>query len=105
MSTIAERVSAGIALLDEKVPDWRERVSVEDFDIRSTYNCILGQVFGGVDAGYHVGLERLGLEKCSCCYEENTVASCGFDVDFGDDMDFAMQFTLLQDEWTWRLQA
>ena len=61
MDTIGERVAAGVKLLDKKSPGWRERVSVNDLSVRSTYNCVLGQAFGH----YGRGLKALGLDYIS----------------------------------------
>ena len=45
-ATVAERVARGAALLDEKVPGWRERINLDTFAISSCERCILGQVYG-----------------------------------------------------------
>lgn len=51
--TMEENVARGVALLDEKVPNWRERISAEDLEMSSTRSCILGQLFDH----YFYGLE------------------------------------------------
>jgi len=61
-----DRVRAGIKLLDEKVPGWRNRINVHTLDIKRSDNCVLGQVFGS----YHAGLTVLGI-------------SCVQSIDFG----------------------
>lgn len=48
-----ERVAAGIALLDERAPDWRSRINLETLDIRSGGYCTLAQVFGDFNRGRH----------------------------------------------------
>jgi hypothetical protein len=40
------RVLAGAAALDEKVPDWADRIDLKKFQIRNTDSCVIGQVFG-----------------------------------------------------------
>ena len=40
-----KRIAAGIALLDEKVPGWCERVDLTTLNLGSTLFCVLGQVF------------------------------------------------------------
>jgi len=58
MSTVAERVAAGCAWLDEHDPGWwREDavgngpaggpVNLDEMSMRSTCNCVLGQIYGG----------------------------------------------------------
>jgi hypothetical protein len=44
MSTIAERVAAGAAFLDEHDPGWQERIDLDTLYIGSCERCILGQL-------------------------------------------------------------
>ena len=46
MSTIAERVASGAALLDERMPGWHQRIDLDTLDIDSCKNCVLGQIYG-----------------------------------------------------------
>lgn len=46
MSTIPERVSAGIQKLDEIEPGWDEKIDLELLDMQICTDCIPGQVFG-----------------------------------------------------------
>jgi len=55
--TIAERVAAGAALLDEREPGWAERLDLDRLDIMSSCDCVVGQRHGG----YGAGLTALGL--------------------------------------------
>jgi hypothetical protein len=62
MTAIAERVAAGAAFLDERVPDWwrADRASAIDPDglmIQSYCDCVLGQLFGT----YGTGVVQLDL--------------------------------------------
>jgi hypothetical protein len=45
MSTIAERVARGAALLDEREPGWWQRIDLGRLDIGSTCRCVLGQLW------------------------------------------------------------
>lgn len=47
MSTesIEARVARGVALLDERLPSWDERIDLDRLDLHSSCNCILGQEF------------------------------------------------------------
>lgn len=44
-TTPRDRVLAGAAWLDIQIPDWRERVVINDLQMDDTCRCILGQVF------------------------------------------------------------
>jgi hypothetical protein len=46
MSSIAERVNAGIAWLDEHEPGWRQRVDRDRLDLQNCTRCIGGQLAG-----------------------------------------------------------
>lgn len=37
--------------LDQVCPDWRNRVNVNQLNMRSIFNCVLGQVFDNYDYG------------------------------------------------------
>jgi hypothetical protein len=45
--TIETRVAQGVALLDEKLPGWVNRIDLDKLDLASTCDCILGQEFKG----------------------------------------------------------
>ena len=59
-----ENVLRGVALLDEKVPDWKLRVRGKSLDMESPYKDILGWLFGS----YHRGLGWLGLGSKDSVY-------------------------------------
>lgn len=68
--TIAERVAAGAALLDEHVPGWDRRINLVLLDLPDTCNCVLGQLFPPPspisigedgDDGYWRGLRDIDL--------------------------------------------
>lgn len=46
MSTVQERVVAGVAWLNATVEEWRDRISPPDLNIESPCLCICGWVFG-----------------------------------------------------------
>lgn len=54
---VGTRVMRGLALLDEKVPGWRERVDPSRLDMTSDSECVLGQLFGT----YPYGCQTLGI--------------------------------------------
>jgi len=43
--TVTQRVTNGIKLFDEQVPDWIEYISLDTLDVSDTENCPLGQVY------------------------------------------------------------
>lgn len=60
-----ERVARGVALLDEHVPDWRDRIDPNRLNMIDGCRCVLGQVFDAgpfaVESGYWIGAHELGL--------------------------------------------
>jgi hypothetical protein len=54
---IRDRVSNGVALLDERVANWRDRVCVGSLWIESADTCVLGQIYGD----YDIGIEALNI--------------------------------------------
>lgn len=52
-----DAVARGVALLDEKVPGWRERIDLSELNVAGFYSCPLGQVGGD----YEVGAKLVGL--------------------------------------------
>jgi hypothetical protein len=42
----ASRVARGVKWLDEAVPDWRSKIDLQELDLTSECNCVLGQLFG-----------------------------------------------------------
>jgi hypothetical protein len=59
LAAIPARVQAGIALLDEKLPHWREQLrSAGPIQMQSCFRCVLGRLFGE----YIVGRDLVGLD-------------------------------------------
>lgn len=56
MDTMEQRVAKGVALLDEKMPKWRDFVDLELLDMSEAAYCVLGQA-----CGYTYGCEVLGI--------------------------------------------
>lgn len=69
MNTIAERVAAGAAFLDEREPGWVDRIDPRRLDIADCSRCVLGQLFGAYvngldwmhDVAPHVDQLELGF--------------------------------------------
>lgn len=56
---VTGRVARGVALLDEKVPGWVDRVDVEQLDVSNGLTCVLGQLF----LTYSSGRAKLDLDE------------------------------------------
>mgnify|MGYP001570773742 CR=1 FL=1 len=58
-------MARGVALLDERVPEWWERVRLAEFDISTTCRCVLGFVYSTEadddDDPYRHGVGALGM--------------------------------------------
>lgn len=86
MSTVAERVARGAALLDEKLPGWDQRIDLAGLELASCYRCVLGQLFtwhplptenAFSPSPYGLGIEALGIDRGS---------RYGFDGDDADEL-------------------
>jgi hypothetical protein len=58
VTTVAERVAAGAAYLDEHQPGWSRFIDLKKLDISSSCRCILGQLHGD----YEAALFELGMD-------------------------------------------
>src|SRR5258707_5143969 len=59
-------VRAGIALLDEKDPGWRDKFNPSELRMAGSRHCVLGQTFGS----YGLGLDMLNLSSVDGFGEE-----------------------------------
>ena len=77
-----ERVARGIALLDERVPDWVDMINLDRLDIRSGEFCVTAQIarFMFDDPHYATGMDYLGLEN-SEDYNDGSYTDHGFNVE------------------------
>lgn len=100
MTTTLERVQKGQALLNERLPGWREVMHPETLELDNCNACVLGQLFGD----YHRGLAALGIP-------EEEAADYGFQVPEMQDRpswyrwDSAGMFGLLTRIWRRALKA
>ncbi len=81
MSTIAERVARGAALLDEKMPGWAEHIDLDVLSLASSCRCVLGQLHPNLEApddAYLDGLSHLGV---------STTDDSGYGFDTSDEDD------------------
>lgn len=98
MSTVAQRVAAGVEWLDANYPDWRDNVTLEYFDIQDSSKCVLGQLFESeafdedgywyaIHRGYVEDVEELGFDGQD--YDSN-----------GEYIGLLIDYEFLQEEWT-----
>lgn len=60
MDEARARVAKGAALLDERVPDWLERIDTSKLSLLSPCLCVIGQVFGN----YYLNVRRfMGVDE------------------------------------------
>lgn len=74
---LRERVDRGVALLDQRVPDWRDRIDTTAFTVEDSCRCVLGQL-GNAPGGFISMLHLLDLDG-------EQVALHGFDFFEVDD--------------------
>jgi hypothetical protein len=60
MTKFADKVAAGVALLDETAPEWRATITSEKLDMTDPFRCVLGLTFGEYwsAASYYSGIQR-----------------------------------------------
>jgi hypothetical protein len=67
MTTVTERVAAGVALLDETRPGWERHINLRFLDLGDCWECVLGQEFAAEhdpdhDSPFGYGVEMLSLD-------------------------------------------
>lgn len=91
--TVNERVARGVALLNEQVPGWRERIDQDSFSLESCHMCVFGQLYGEYYLGESKFFDQFGRGR----YE--MAAAYGFTQGLNDP-EFADQEDALWDELT-----
>lgn len=86
----AARVARGIALMDEKWPDWATEIDLEKLDIENGGHCVTAQYAAaqGEERGWGIGRRLLGLDMDA--YTENGFRT--YDEDCND-------YPVLNDLW------
>lgn len=59
------RVARGIALLDEKMPGWADKIDLDTLAISSGTHCVTAQLSGR--GNFAVGMQMLGLSEDGHC--------------------------------------
>lgn len=90
-------VDRGIRRLDERIPNWREKINLTALDLASSHWCVLGQVEGH---SFYKGMELLfgdAYTKAPTYQQSRLAARYGFDVDP------VLDYDSLQEVWEERL--
>jgi len=80
MAEIAEYVTAGARLLDEKKPGWHKKVKITTLDVADGGQCPLGQLY----TTYWAGRDSLDLNVIGS-YRHGFVASGRHDVNIDEE--------------------
>jgi hypothetical protein len=112
MTTVTERVAAGVVWLDANSPGWRGKIAISDLEMSSSCSCVIGQVFGnysnviqsmGHDMGINANAGK-GLAPEDLLSHTKATA-LGFDIsgaeqtDDGGRMSGRMQYEELRGAW------
>lgn len=87
---LRERVSLGMAWLDVRQPDWGDLIDLDELDVASPCNCLLGQTLGGFD------LDVAGLDM-------DQAAALGFDASSSHD-GMGEEYAALTEIWRTAIQ-
>jgi hypothetical protein len=82
---VYRRVARGAALLDEQVPNWRDRIDVDRLNMRSGENCVLGQLYLN-EYGKHdwsAGLRALSLTVDDANEDDDVLIPVGDSASYG----------------------
>jgi len=100
MNDVQERVARGAAWLDENRPGWRDAISLQELDMRSGCDCVLGQVYAtdAIDGdGYHYVLRKLIGSEIHYAW----AAERGFTLVYSEERELTWLFDWneLEEEW------
>jgi hypothetical protein len=93
-----QQIAKGVALLDEKWPGWHERINLDTLDIGSSCDCVIGQLYPGIEfPGVTYELFPIG-ELMPRVYK---MRECGFATDCHglSYTERDMRYKDLTDEW------
>lgn len=95
MSTIAERVTRGAALLERFDPGWWQRINLDELALDSPCHCILGQLYyddQNPQASYLAGVAWVRSVMPTRSAADTADEDCGFD-ESGESPDEYEQLT------------
>jgi hypothetical protein len=98
MTTVAERVAAGAAWLDQREPGWHDRINLSRLRMQSGCCCILGQLRSDLSGNWSQLLAAFGLELAFDGTGGDPEVDLGFDrVPFSGEPD--TEWADLEAEW------
>ena len=106
MSTVADRVAAGAAYLDEREPGWWQRIDLDRLDLQAQCRCVLGQLATDVDRStlWETICERFGVLPFGRKNCRPSDSELGFNVlpgyeECDDDLAALAEYAQLTAEW------
>lgn len=87
-----KRVAAGVARLDDRIPDWFERIDLDALNVSNGNWCVTAQVSGG---SWRNGMTLLGLDFQEYVDHGFMIRYSDYKTEAGADQAFA----LLNDLW------
>lgn len=96
MTELRQRVLNGAMFLDQHVPGWRDKINIDDLNIRSGCYCILGQIYGDYEEGAKI-LNMPVVDK----YHPPSPSKESIELGFNDvyTANFGMELSELTNEW------
>lgn len=88
-----KQIEAGVEFLNEKFPDWLDKINFEELNMTDITYCILGQVRPGeVVAGFYSIKREYKLSWTE-------LEEMGFSVSYEDEENCVLAWGILQGEW------
>ena len=94
--TIQARVACGVALLDEKLPGWVERIDLDTLNLASPCRCILGQTW---DLPVGVDYTAFALHADALDIDGDEEVAYGFNAGGEDWFEDEGEYDALTAEW------
>lgn len=80
--TVAERVAAGVKVLDQYIPGWEDQIDLERLNVGHMERCVIGQLFGDFGVVYYPDLGNKHERKMSSGMRA-ALTGKSFDLGFG----------------------
>ena len=82
MSTVAERVAAGAAFLDEREPGWCKRIDPDRLDMSAECRCVLGQLTTDLEDPWWSDITaKFGIRSAASTFSDD-VRLCDWELGF-----------------------
>ena len=88
-------VKRGVELLDREHPGWADKIDLRKFDLKSSSECVIGQVFGE----YEDNVQRV-------VHADNLDGDDGYEYGFNiDDAGDSEEWHVAEDQWRRAIEA